>query len=127
MKCTKCAFEGDLKYFRARGRSRVDGTVATQPTCWFCRHIEGNKENYQKVKLADKNAKLVVLAHYGASCKCCGESCVDFLNVDTSSYPKSQYMWKRIVQDKFPEEVQIACFKCNWAKGSFGICPHQQK
>ena len=72
--------------------------------------------------------------HYGRSCACCGYDDVRFLTIDhvnndgnvrrKEGYGQfSEYM--RITKT-FPDDIQILCMNCNFAKARFGgVCPHE--
>lgn len=70
----------------------------------------------------------------GSVCICCGESERKFLQIDhirgggrkDKKYCKT-YSFRRIEIEGFPKDkYQILCSNCNWAKGLYGICPHQE-
>lgn len=84
--------------------------------------------------------KLDIFAAYGgACCTCCGEThheclSIDHINDDGPAHRKeltgnprdgrNLYIWLR--QNEFPTGFQVLCMNCNFAKGHFGICPHQR-
>ena len=68
-------------------------------------------------------------------CACCGEYIVEFLSIDhvdgrkvlehgTSMMGTRLYYWAR--RNDYPPTLQVLCFNCNCAKGSYGICPHKE-
>jgi hypothetical protein len=85
--------------------------------------------------------RLEVLEAYGNKCACCGEEHPDFLTIDhinndgaahrrelfgdsrgVGSY--EFYLWLK--REGFPKDnFQCLCMNCNWAKGKYGVCPHQ--
>jgi hypothetical protein len=83
----------------------------------------------------DKNKKIVI-AHYSDgsnSCKCCGETAIEFLTVDHiegggSSHRKQigTGIIHYLLLNNLPQGYQILCFNCNCAKGFFGYCPHEK-
>ena len=85
-----------------------------------------------RAKHADNKRR--VFAHYGSHCVCCGEQrevflTIDHINNDGHLYRKNGsrshnnvYGW--LVRKGFPEGFQVLCRNCNWAKESFGECPH---
>jgi len=77
-----------------------------------------------------------VLSHYGAQCVCCGEYNNEFLTIDhiygngqnhRKEIGGSDKLYRWIIRNDFPSDLQILCMNCNFAKGVYGACPHQQK
>lgn len=80
-----------------------------------------------------------VLKAYGGdrpSCKCCGESIVDFLAVDHidgngAAHRRELggtgtvfYAW--LVKNNFPNGFRLLCHNCNFARSrNGGVCPHE--
>lgn len=83
--------------------------------------------------------KKEIVKAYGGKCACCGETTFEFLSIDhawndtivhqkeigfTSSGARMYYWLKK---NGFPKNrFQLLCFNCNFAKGYYGKCPHQQ-
>lgn len=90
---------------------------------------------YRK-KIRARNRALVLNA-YGNCCACCGESepkflAVDHINNDGAAHRKELgiggdnfYAW--IIKNSYPADLQLLCHNCNFAKGLYGACPHQEK
>lgn len=110
-------------------------------TCRPCRNIKNaewrkaNREwynNYQKEYQRRERQK--VMEAYGNVCQCCGISDPVFLTIDHIygdgrkdringvSGHKTRF-YTSIINRGFPEEYQILCWNCNWAKSKDG-CPH---
>jgi len=92
------------------------------------------------------NVKTAIFDAYGGAwCACCGEDTREFLTVDhidggglrhrrelarTRDGREGQiagtsfYLWLK--RNNFPPGYQVLCWNCNFAKGAFGICPHQR-
>lgn len=86
--------------------------------------------------------KLAVLGYYSSStysCKCCGESRLEFLTIDhingggakhreelgqgrRSKGAGGFYYW--LIRSDYPEGYQVLCQNCNFSRGLFGYCPH---
>lgn len=96
----------------------------------YCRRCasERMKKHYHRIRAE-------VIAMYGGSCVCCGESALDFLvldhiNDDGKSHRElvgrgyAMYMW--VKKNDCPSTLQVLCANCNTAKQSGkGICrPH---
>ena len=92
--------------------------------------------NFQNEKRRER--KLKILNHYSKGtlvCACCQESEINFLSLDhingkrelghDRTYAGSKlYEW--IIKNDFPNGFQVLCFNCNFAKGHFGKCPHEE-
>jgi 5-methylcytosine-specific restriction endonuclease McrA len=95
-----------------------------------------NRTTLTRKKLAaNKTAKLEGIAAYGGKCACCGESRIEFLTLDhihgRASEPRritGLKAWARLKARGWPKDnYQLLCFNCNWAKGAYGHCPHQDR
>jgi hypothetical protein len=85
------------------------------------------------------NNRMAALTHYGGEppiCACCGETITAFLTIDHingggnkqrktfGNHPsRAFYVWLK--KNNYPNGFQVLCMNCNWAKGQYGICPHQ--
>ncbi len=75
-----------------------------------------------------------VIAAYGGKCVCCGDSTLEFLQIDhahgdgaahrkTLSGRGDTYKWLK--KNQFPAEgFRLLCANCNWSVGQWGYCPH---
>lgn len=82
-----------------------------------------------------KRDKLVVIAGYGGKCQCPGGCDVIFPEVLTADHVSGggrrdvkesrKSLYKRIIEEGFPDKYRILCLNCNWALGVYGYCPHQ--
>lgn len=73
-----------------------------------------------------------VINHYGGACSCCGVTESVFLAVDHKNNDGAKHrrevsnarfmLW--IINQGFPDDLQLLCHNCNWAKQNGG-CPHQ--
>ncbi len=98
---------------------------------------------------ADKNSKrgsiiykahlVVVYSHYGNQCACCGLADTRFLSIDhinndgyldrgnNKERRSGSQVIKKIIRDKFPDDLQLLCFNCNMGKSrNKGVCPHKE-
>ena len=67
-------------------------------------------------------------------CACCGETQREFLTIDhinengaahRKEVGKGKTIYKFIIKNNFPNDLQILCFNCNWGKYvNDGVCPH---
>ena len=88
-----------------------------------------------KKRTSHRAHKLMIFAHYGAKCECCGITDVDVLSLDHTNgqgndhrrnlktHGSGFYLW--VVKNKFPEILRVLCLNCNKARGSYGKCPHE--
>src|SRR3989304_933090 len=84
-----------------------------------------------------RQRKIEALGKYGGSppkCACCGCPIllfltIDHMNNDGAKHRKeikrygSIYLWLKKMN--YPKGFQVLCMNCNWAKGKFGFCPHE--
>jgi hypothetical protein len=86
------------------------------------------------------NLKFSILAIYSRGqpkCTCCGETYIEFLSIDhiNNDAPKQKkefklqghpysYLYTWLIKNNFPEGFQVLCMNCNFAKGKYGYCPH---
>jgi hypothetical protein len=91
-------------------------------TCWSCR---------QKRELAQQ--KLRLLDAFGCRCECCGERMPAFLTLDHKVGGRRHHegltnlqIYARAAKEGWPRDrYQLLCMNCNFAKGHYGVCPHQ--
>jgi hypothetical protein len=80
--------------------------------------------------------KLDMLQAFGWKCQCCGESNPYFLTLDhvkndgaewrAKTNYNEQQIYRLARRQGFPRDTYAClCMNCNFAKGHFGICPHQ--
>lgn len=96
---------------------------------WIAKNPERDKQNQLNYRIRTRNK---VLSHYGAFCACCGEKEEAFLCIDhihngrgNPAHRPSNGINHWIIQNNFPDTVQVLCYNCNGAKESRGICPHK--
>lgn len=102
---------------------------------WSKENLEVSREiNNKSAKRYYHELRQTILNHYGCICVCCGETSGAFLVVDhiegggnahrRSIGGNSAFtFYKWIVKNSFPENLQILCHNCNFAK-HMGGCPH---
>jgi hypothetical protein len=111
--CKLCGEEKDEKQFpHENGRIR-------RYICWSCR---------SKREVAQR--KLELLSEFGWKCQCCGETMPQFLTLDhivgRENNKPNMYQWLQAKKEGFPKDkYQLLCMNCNFAKGHWGVCPHQ--
>lgn len=75
--------------------------------------------------------------HYGGRCACCGETDWHFLTIEhinglpdrhrSSSGKRASpgVIMGRIIQDGYPDYIELLCWNCNQARKQWGSCPHR--
>jgi hypothetical protein len=136
-------------YYRewaAKNRARIRQTYRRFYKKHRARILRRQRANYRKdpSSFNARNRESVLrlkretLKHYGAACRCCGESHIELLTIDhltgrggrlhrrgkTPLVGARMYRWLR--KKGFPKGFQILCWNCNAAKGLFGSCPHSR-
>jgi len=132
-------------------RKRQRQTKVAQRNAGLCRYgscrqplHEGDKtycalhavEVRRRTREEQRRLKREVLTHYGGCrCACCGESEIQFLSIDhihgggtqhrKQIGRRSMYAWLK--KQGYPDGFQVLCMNCNFAKGSFGQCPHERE
>lgn len=88
-----------------------------------------NKQCNERLRLL----RLLVINGYGGRCACCKETEIKFLAIDhkyngrgnpAKRHTNKKSMYKWILRNNFPDELQLLCHNCNLSKGSYGACPH---
>lgn len=88
-----------------------------------------------KAKARSVNLRNKVLDAYGGKCACCSTDIREFLEVDHINNDGAEhrrslggeagrefYWW--VVNNNFPNNLQLLCSNCNLAKYRYGSCPH---
>ena len=136
--CSKCNKEKPIEEFHKNKRRCGD----YRPDCKECRnayhkklYVPGTKY-YEKQRAYQKYIKETVLNHYGNKCTCCGETIPKFLTIDhinrdgktqrkDTSQGSGTRLYKWIIKNNFPTDLQILCFNCNQGRElNNGVCPH---
>jgi hypothetical protein len=98
-------------------------------------HYHNHPEIRKRKKQKRSEQKLVVINHYGGRCICCGEGNIVFLTIDHINGGGTQHLrslgsdsqfYPWLIRNNFPQDFQVLCMNCNWAKHLLGMCPHQQ-
>lgn len=96
-----------------------------------------NRQQYlQAMKDRHNINRLLVLQHYSngdPKCACCGESEWKFLAIDHVNgggkkhrSVTSSCLADWIVRNNYPDGFRVLCHNCNFARGIYGKCPHEQ-
>jgi hypothetical protein len=108
------------------------------------KYKEANKKSFTKNRskylenrrIVEKNKRIKIFDYYGGKCECCGESNYHFLSIDHKDSNGSVHRKQKrinihdeIIRNNFPQDYQILCFNCNFARefygGKYKICPHK--
>jgi hypothetical protein len=125
-------------YMKAkRAQAKMDGI------CTSCFKDKAKSGKSQCPKCIDyqrryaREEKWIVINAYGGKCACCGESGIEFLQIDhihgEGRKHREQikkdgiafYRW--LFKNRFPKGFQVLCANCNSAKGTQAECPHKAK
>lgn len=92
----------------------------------------------QKARDNRQAIKAEVFAHYGNRCACCDERRQEFLTIDHikgggNKHRKklnkfggaSFYLWLK--KQGYPSGYRLLCANCNFSRGHFGYCPHEEE
>lgn len=83
--------------------------------------LKGN----EKSRVRRRTRKLEVIVAYGGGCERCGETGVDFLNIDhiegggyehRKTIKSSNGMYNFLHKVGYPDGYQVLCWSCNWIK-----------
>lgn len=130
--------ERDKAWKREYYRQNKDSILAKQHEYYRAHRDEiiaqrapKNAENRRRHSLKWKTAFLDM---YGHECACCGEIIFEFLTLEHlqgRSGPDGHMLgaqsYKNAVKEYRPDLYQVLCMNCNFAKGRYGVCPHQNR
>lgn len=97
-------------------------------------YAEKRDERREGVRQYGVDLKAKVLAHYGTACSCCGTTedlTVDHINGDGREYRKIVFgdnktggapVYRWIIANGFPDDLQTLCRPCNRSKGTGEHC-----
>lgn len=99
---------------------------------WRCSECQEKWNAYHRVYY--RKLKEEVLAYYGHTCACCGETRYEFLTLDhinedgaeqrRQAKTRGGVTYFRQVKQTWPDDLQVLCWNCNLAKHHHGRCPH---
>lgn len=99
-----------------------------------------NKEKGQAINLkSHRKIRLLTLQAYSdkiPKCACCGEKEIKFLGIDHINNDGAAdrkrigrgggaSFYYYLKKNGFPKGYQVLCHNCNFAKGLYGRCPHE--
>jgi hypothetical protein len=119
----------DPTHTERRRNPKGNGTLCVE--CSLIRQRASAKREHARYRS-------LVLENYGGKCACCGESepvflAVDHVNNDGAEHRRelglgrSTTRWlKWLIDHDYPDEFQLLCHNCNYAKSQPDGCPHQR-
>lgn len=139
--CSKCGSDGPFWKLS----STKDGLDYYCTSCrtsrnrdWAIKNPERKRELGRKnQKDAYTRFKIEFVTAYGGACVCCGESEIHFLTVEhLTPEARSRHktggknlsglpLLRRIKNEGYPDDITVLCANCNYAKGHYGSCPHE--
>lgn len=114
-----------IEYF-AKATTRFRGFATRCKRCCS----EHGKKQYQKARLRS-------LIHYGGNppcCACCKEERLEFLAIDhingggnrhRKEINRNLHTW--LYRNNYPPGFRVLCHNCNFARGAYGYCPHENE
>jgi hypothetical protein len=104
--------------------------TAQKSACVSCSHRRSLRK-----REGDARLRADVLAAYGASCVCCGESREPFLTIDhvipyaqgggPRAYRAGYRLYGWLKREGYPEGFRVLCLNCNLVRSLRGYCPHE--
>jgi len=98
-----------------------------------CPHHQEPRQPKSKKAIQLRRKRLKCIEKYGGKCACCGENNWAFLEFDHINNDGKQHrkeigrnMIKWLIDNNFPDNIQLLCSNCNKAKGLYGACPHER-
>lgn len=109
--------------------------------CICCGKKKSEEEKYQfcdkcrlKKKIKRQEIRQTIFDHYGQKCNCscgCNVTNPNHLTLDhienngaehRKQVGKSEFFYRWVIKNNFPDDLQILCFNCNCAKSNYGGC-----
>lgn len=98
----------------------------------ICPHIQQPTNKSCHKQRRKRASRQRVIERYGGACKCCGESNwafleFDHINNDGAEHRRqvgAKHIVRWIIENNYPDTIQLLCSNCNKAKGLYGCCPH---
>lgn len=133
--CGEC-----LLIHKEQQKARVDKRKLNNQ-CIECKKQKSEKEIYHacddcrlKKKIKRQEIRQTIFNHYGQKCNCtCGCNVTNprHLTLDhvenngaehRKEVGKSEFFYRWVIRNNFPDDLQILCFNCNCAKSNYGGC-----
>lgn len=145
--CLACKKDVHIDGFY-KDKSRADGLNDNCKSCVSLAHKAAYKKHKAKWgqwrgrtneydRKYNRQLRERVLAHYGRSCACCGESTYEFLSIDHTEGGGNKHRAEHLrhkggnlqvrwlIKNNFPPGFRTLCHNCNNAIGWYKNCPHQ--
>ena len=103
-----------------------------------------NKKRQPKIRPVarayHRRVRSEVIAKYGGTCTCCGETQIEFLVIDHKNNDgnkerrtlygtnrgSSSSWYSKLKREDVRHDLQVLCNNCNIAKAFYGSCPHSK-
>ena len=89
---------------------------------------------YKKEKVNRSKIKERFIRMYGTVCSCCGESRKEFLTLEhihgqigVKIKESGSKAYTKAVAKYDPEVYDLLCMNCNFSRGKYGYCPHDNE
>ena len=123
--CSSCRTRSNQ--YVAQNKVRL---YAARRECYYKNH----EAALMKRKRVAENLRNEVLVAYGSCCACCKEQRKEFLQVDhidgdgaNHRREVGSYIYHWLRKHNYPNKFRLLCANCNWARGIYGYCPHEQE
>lgn len=129
-------FHKNAKKYRRLNKEKI----RKQKKDWRAKD-DGTWKNKVKDWLNAYKSKVIWYYSNGTyQCACCGMRGLQFMSLDHPNndgrekriraqinYTKTFNQYSQVIRDGFKDELDVLCIGCNWMKGKYGVCPHNQK
>ena len=132
--CPKCQRNLDISLFW-KNKSRKNGYNSYCKKCVDKYRTDNLRKRAEQSTLRRRKLREKIIQHYGGKCQCCGETEYKFLSFDhiegggnkhKKIVGRSEKFLRWIMNNNYPDILQILCHNCNQAKGAWGKCPHEE-
>ena len=131
-KCPMCKKEFEVAVINKIKLSKIvnESNVECVPNTKYCSQNCSYLAKAQNQRIRRFQKKMKILQHYGGECCCCNEKEIRFLTLDHingggnehrrklfgSDKIKGDRFYDWVIQNNYPEGLQILCSNCNMAK-----------
>lgn len=134
--CAKCSAEKSINDFGVR-KSMPDGRRSECKKCYRAYLDNYRARHQQKINANNRRyyaaLREEVFAHYGKQCACCSEDVMEFLSIDhingggrAHRKQTNEHIYEWLKKNGFPSGFRTLCHNCNFARGRYGVCPHEK-
>jgi hypothetical protein len=137
-KCSRCKkLKSEAGFYLGHSECKICWIVSVKKYQSRPDIKERRKQYYDR---RNKRLKREVLESYGGiKCKCCGETCIEFLSLDhiggggkkhrEQIGGGSKNFYYKLKQLNFPDKnrIRVLCMNCQFATAFSEICPHKRR